>query len=337
MAATEGRIRAGIGGWTYEPWRDNFYPKGLPHARELEYACRHVTAIEINGTFYRTQKPETFAKWRDETPSGFTFAVKAPRYATIRKVLGEAGPSIERFVESGLAELGPRLGPILWQFAPTKRFEPEDFEAFLKLLPAKIGARKARHALEPRHASFIDPQFVALARRYRCAIVFTDSDEYPAIGDVTADFVSRVSCARRRISSPAIQHRRSMRGRRSRTLSRVEPSLRSFPGSAKRARSPARAMCTFSSSTARKSARRPQRALSSSGSDAVERTVGTRSAFAVSGGTALQRSAVANIALETAVTGHQNARDETRRRGSSGRACDRCRSRRAGRARAPEP
>lgn len=189
MAASAGRIRAGIGGWTYEPWRDNFYPRGLPHARELEYASRHVTAIEINGTYYRTQKPETFAKWRDETPAGFVFAVKAPRYATIRKVLGEAGPSIERFVESGLAELGPRLGPILWQFAPTKRFEPKDFEAFLKLLPAKIGARKARHALEPRHASFIDPQFVALARRYRCAIVFTDSDEYPAIGDVTADFV----------------------------------------------------------------------------------------------------------------------------------------------------
>lgn len=189
MAAGKARIRAGIGGWTYEPWRDNFYPKGLPHARELEFASRHLTAIEINGTFYRTQKPETFAKWRDETPAGFVFAVKAPRYATIRKVLGEAGPSIERFVESGLAELGPRLGPILWQFAPTKRFEPEDFEAFLKLLPAKIGSRKARHALEPRHASFIDPQFVALARRYRCAIVFTDSDEYPAIGDVTADFV----------------------------------------------------------------------------------------------------------------------------------------------------
>ena len=178
-----------MGGWTYEPWRDNFFPKGLPHARELDYASRHVTAIEINGTFYRTQKPETFAKWRDETPASFVFAVKAPRYATIRKVLGEAGPSIERFVESGLAELGPRLGPILWQFAPTKRFEPEDFEAFLKLLPAKIGARKARHALEPRHASFIDPQFIALARRYRCAIVYTDSDEYPAIGDVTADFV----------------------------------------------------------------------------------------------------------------------------------------------------
>lgn len=189
MTRTEGRIRAGMGGWTYEPWRDNFYPKGLPHARELEYASRQVTAIEINGTFYRTQKPETFAKWRDETPADFAFALKAPRYATIRKVLGEAGPAIERFVESGLAELGPKLGPILWQFAPTKRFEPEDFEAFLKLLPAKIGGRKAQHALEPRHASFLNTEFIALARRYRCASVFTDSDEYPAIGDITGEFV----------------------------------------------------------------------------------------------------------------------------------------------------
>lgn len=178
-----------MGGWTYAPWRGVFYPKGLPHARELEYASRQVTAIEINGTFYRNQKPQTFAKWRDATPADFVFAVKAPRYATNRKVLGDAGPAIERFVESGLAELGARLGPILWQFAPTKRFEPDDFEAFLKLLPAKIGGRKARHALEPRHASFLNAGFIALARRYRCAIVFTDSDAYPAIGDVTADFV----------------------------------------------------------------------------------------------------------------------------------------------------
>jgi len=187
--STEGRIRAGMGGWTYEPWRKTFYPKGLTHARELEYASRQVTAIEINGTFYRTQKPESFAKWRDETPDDFEFALKAPRYATIRGVLAEAGPSIERFVESGLTELGPKLGPILWQFAPTKRYDPSDFEAFLKLLPAKIAGRKARHALEPRHESFLDAGFVALAKRYGCAIVFSDSDQYPSLGDVTADFV----------------------------------------------------------------------------------------------------------------------------------------------------
>ncbi|HEV7801901.1 MAG TPA: DUF72 domain-containing protein [Burkholderiales bacterium] len=185
----EGQIRAGIGGWTYEPWRETFYPKGLTQARELEYASRQVTAIEINGTFYRAQKPESFAKWRDATPDDFVFAVKAVRYATNRKVLADAGESIERFVGSGLVELGTKLGPILWQFAPTKRFDAEDFEAFLKLLPREIGGRPARHVLEPRHESFVTPEFVTLVRRYGAAIVYTDSDEYPSIGDITADFV----------------------------------------------------------------------------------------------------------------------------------------------------
>ena len=185
----EGRIRVGIGGWTYERWRKTFYPDDLTQARELEYASRQVTAIEINGTFYRLQKPETFARWRDQTPDDFVFSVKAPRYATMRKVLGEAGEAIERFVASGLAELGPKLGPLLWQFAPTKRFDAEDIEAFLKLLPGKIAGRPARHVLEPRHASFATAEFVNLARKHGAAIVYTDSDEYPSIGDVTADFV----------------------------------------------------------------------------------------------------------------------------------------------------
>jgi uncharacterized protein YecE (DUF72 family) len=161
----------------------------LVQARELEYASRQVTAIEINGTFYRTQKPESFAKWREQTPDDFVFALKAPRYATMRSVLGDAGESIERFVASGLTELGEKLGPILWQFAPTKRFDLADMEAFLKLLPTTIGGRPARHVLEPRHESFVDTAFVALARRYAAAIVYTDSEEYPSIGDVTADFV----------------------------------------------------------------------------------------------------------------------------------------------------
>jgi uncharacterized protein YecE (DUF72 family) len=185
----QGRIRVGIGGWTYEPWRKTFYPPDLPHARELEYASRQITSIEINGTFYRLQKPESFAKWREATPDDFVFSVKAPRYATIRKVLAEAGDAIERFVESGLAELGPKLGPLLWQFAPTKRFDAADVESFLKLLPKKIGAYPARHALEPRHESFANAEFIALARKYGAAIVYTDSEEYPSIGDVTADFV----------------------------------------------------------------------------------------------------------------------------------------------------
>ncbi len=188
MAKT-GRIRVGIGGWTFEPWRKTFYPPDLPQKRELEYASRQVTAIEINGTYYRTQKPESFAKWRDETPDDFVFSLKAPRYATNRKVLAEAGESIARFMTSGLSELGAKLGPILWQFAPTKRFEPEDFAQFLALLPADIDGRRLRHVLEVRHASFAQADFIALARRFRAAIVFTDSNEYPSFADLTSDFV----------------------------------------------------------------------------------------------------------------------------------------------------
>ena len=184
-----GTIRTGIGGWTYEPWRNNFYPEGLVHSRELEYASRQLTAIEVNGTYYSTFKPATFSKWHDETPDGFMFSLKASRYTTNRKVLAEAGESIERFTGSGIAELGDKLGPIVWQFMPTKQFEPEDFEAFLKLLPAKVGSRKLRHALDVRHESFMTPEFLVLARKYRCAAVFTDSDDYPSFADITADFV----------------------------------------------------------------------------------------------------------------------------------------------------
>lgn len=182
-------IRVGIGGWSFEPWRETFYPPGLPARRELEYASRQLTAIEVNGTFYSTQKPETFAKWHDETPDDFVFALKANRFATNRRVLAEAGESVERFVGSGLARLGAKLGPLLWQFAPTKRFDPEDFEAFLKLLPATLEGRRLRHVLDVRHASFMDPGFLALARRYGAAVVITDSPDYPSFANLTADFV----------------------------------------------------------------------------------------------------------------------------------------------------
>jgi uncharacterized protein YecE (DUF72 family) len=182
-------IRVGIGGWTFEPWRNNFYPAGLPHARELAHASRQLRVIEVNGTYYSTQKPATFAKWRDETPDDFMFTLKANRFATNRRVLGEAGESIQRFVGSGIAQLRHKLGPIVWQFAPTKRFDAADFEAFLKLLPREVDGLPLRHALDVRHDSFRTGSYLALARRYGAATVFTDSDDYPGIADLTGDFV----------------------------------------------------------------------------------------------------------------------------------------------------
>ncbi|MCX2862919.1 DUF72 domain-containing protein [Paucibacter sp. PLA-PC-4] len=182
-------IYVGIGGWNFEPWRQTFYPPGLPAARELEYASRQLSAIEVNGTYYSTFKPPTFAKWRDATPPGFVFALKANRFATNRRVLAEAGESVRRFVDSGIAELGPKLGPIVWQFAPAKRFDPVDFEAFLQLLPAQVGGLALRHALDVRHESFRTPEYLALARRYGASTVLTESDDYPAIADLTGGFV----------------------------------------------------------------------------------------------------------------------------------------------------
>lgn len=182
-------IRIGIGGWTFEPWRGVFYPEGLVQKRELEYASGKLTSIEVNGTFYGSQKPETFAKWHDETPDGFMFALKGPRFATNRRVLAEAGESVARFLASGVLELKDKLGPINWQFAATKSFDPGDFEAFLKLLPREAGGRSIRHAVEVRHDSFRVPEFVEMARRHNVAVVVAGDSEYPQIADPTASFV----------------------------------------------------------------------------------------------------------------------------------------------------
>jgi len=186
---SQNNIRVGVGGWTFEPWRDNFYPAGWPQARELEYASRKLTTIEINGTYYSTQKPATFAKWRDETPDGFVFSLKANRFATNRRVLAEAGDSIRHFCLSGITELRAKLGPIVWQFAPTKRFDAADFEAFIRLLPAEVNGIPLRHAMDVRHESFRSAEYLDLARRHRVATVFTESDDYPAFADITGDFV----------------------------------------------------------------------------------------------------------------------------------------------------
>jgi len=184
-----GKIRTGVGGWTFEPWRGVFYPPGTPQAKELDYASRQFPAIEVNGTYYSSFKPETFAKWAAATPDDFVFTVKASRFCTNRKVLAEAGESVGKFMGQGLSELGPKLGPILWQFMPTKKFDTADFGAFLKLLPDKLGDRPLRHAVEVRHESFCTPEFVALCRAANVAIVYADHETYPAIADVTADFV----------------------------------------------------------------------------------------------------------------------------------------------------
>jgi len=185
---TLGAIRVGIGGWTYEPWRGLFYPAELPRKQELTFAAGKLTSIEINGTYYSTFKPPTWAKWRDETPPGFVFAVKASRYCTNRRVLAEAEEAVTRFVNQGLSELGDRLGPINWQFMASKKFDPVDFEAFLKLLPPEVGGLPLRHALELRSPTFRNEQFYDLARRYRVAVCFADDDEFPVLDETTTDF-----------------------------------------------------------------------------------------------------------------------------------------------------
>ena len=185
----EGRIRIGVGGWTYAPWRGPFFPDGLAQRRELEFASRKLTAIEINGTFYGSQKPASFIKWHDETPEGFMFSVKGPRFTTNRRVLAEAGESVERFFNSGVMQLRDKLGPILWQFATSKKFDPADFEGFLKLLPTSVEGRAVRHVVEVRHDSFRVPEFVTLAREHDVAIVVAGDSKYPQIADPTASFV----------------------------------------------------------------------------------------------------------------------------------------------------
>ena len=212
MAAHAGDVRIGISGWTYPPWRGVFYPKGLPQKRELEYAARQFRSIEINGTFYGMQRPDAFAAWADAVPDDFVFAVKAPRYITHMLRLRNAATPLANFIASGPLRLGPKLGPILWQFPPNFRFDPERIGSFLALLPhdteaaAQLGRRhddklkarawlrtsthrKLRHAMEIRHDSFRTDAFVELLRRYDVALVCADTVEWPRLMDVTSDFV----------------------------------------------------------------------------------------------------------------------------------------------------
>lgn len=190
-------IRVGVGGWDYDPWRQTFYPPGLAKAKMLEHASRRLTAIEINATYYKLQRPELFARWRDAVPDGFKFAIKGSRYCSNRKLLGDGGEGVERFCGQGLAELGDKLGPILWQLMGTKRFDADDVRAFLALLPRSQDGVALQHAIEPRHESFRDPEFVRLCRDAGVAIVFGDGADYPLVPDVSGPIVyARIMRAR---------------------------------------------------------------------------------------------------------------------------------------------
>jgi uncharacterized protein YecE (DUF72 family) len=226
-------IRAGIGGWTFAPWRNNFYPAGLVQRRELEFASRHVSAIEINGTYYGTQKPATYAKWRDETPQGFMFSAKAPKRIMASRVLAKAWAQVEDFV-GGIVELGDRLGPLVWQFDRGTKIDADDFTAFLDLLPKRAGGLALRHVLDVRDPAFVDARYLALARKHGMATVFTDSPEHPSFADVTADFVyARLMRARADVATGysgdelrqwAVRARRWAAGGEPDDLPRIDPA-----------------------------------------------------------------------------------------------------------------
>jgi len=182
-------IRVGVGGWTYEPWQGTFYPRDLKQKDELRYASRNLTTIEINGTFYRTQSAASFKKWRDETPEDFIFSVKGHRAIVNSRKLADAAEPIQWFFKSGVLELGEKLGPILWQFAPFRKFDADDLTKFFALLPRRAGGQPLRHVVEVRHKSFLVEKFVDLLRDNDAAVVYADSDDYPALADLTADFV----------------------------------------------------------------------------------------------------------------------------------------------------
>ncbi|RZS86702.1 DUF72 domain-containing protein [Pigmentiphaga kullae] len=180
-----GDMRVGISGWRYPPWRGVFYPDDLPQRLELAYASREFSTIELNGSFYALQTPERYARWHADTPKGFLFSVKAPRYMTHILRLKEVERPLANFLASGIFELKDKLGPILWQFPPSMRFDPARFEAFFKALP-----RDLKHAVEIRHDSFIDPAFTDMLRHYGMALVVADTaGKWPYREDVTADFV----------------------------------------------------------------------------------------------------------------------------------------------------
>ena len=197
---SDARLRIGIGGWTYPPWRGTFYPEGLPQSRELEYASRQFGAIEINATFYGRQSPKSWAAWAKAVPDGFQFAVKGSRYCVTRPRLADAEEGLGVYFAQGMAALGEKLGPILWMLAARRRFDREDIAAFVRLLPPKLDGIPLRHAIEPRHESFCDEKFFQLCREHDVAVVFGDDDEFPTIEANTASFAyARLQCMREEV------------------------------------------------------------------------------------------------------------------------------------------
>ena len=205
-------IRVGISGWRYIPWRSSFYPKGLRQKDELHFASRAVNSIEINGSFYALQTPERYAEWYADTPDNFIFSVKAPRFITHIKRLREVEIPIANFFASGILQLKEKLGPILWQFPPTFKFEPNQFKHFLQLLPMdtlaahklakscdnnidtpdleKPKKRPLRHAVEIRNDSFKNEQFIELLSQFEVALVIADTaGRWPQMEDITSDFI----------------------------------------------------------------------------------------------------------------------------------------------------
>ena len=251
-----GQIHIGVGGWTFAPWRGVFYPDKLTQAKELQYAASKLTSIEINGTYYGSQKPESFRKWAREVPDGFVFSVKGPRFTTNRRVLAEAGDSIKHFYNTGVLELGDRLGPVLWQFAPTKKFDEADFGKFLELLPRKIDGRALRHVVEVRHPSFCAPAFVALLRQFETPVVFAEHGTYPAISDVAGDFVYARLQKGDDESRPAIRRSSSMPGRSGYSSGPKAANPTIFHALTSRQRRRRRATCLPMSFTRARSARR---------------------------------------------------------------------------------
>ena len=185
---SEARIRIGIGGWTYAPWRGVFYPDKFPQSKELEYASGKLGAIEINSTFYSRQSPKSWEKWGNTAPEGFQFTIKGSRFCVMRARLAEGAEGIDNFFAQGLAALGSKLGPIMWQFAARRKFDRDDIAGFIDLLPTELDGLPLRHAIEPRHESFQDERFFELCRARNIAVVLDDSPDYPAIEADTADF-----------------------------------------------------------------------------------------------------------------------------------------------------